>query len=544
MQLNLIKPTETLKPYILREYQQTVVDEYNESINKNIKRSLLVASTGSGKTQIASEIVHQSVEQRKWRVMFIVHRDVLISQSWTTFKRHGLYCGFIKAGWEQDLEAPVQIASTQTLLRRSHHLKKLGIDLFVWDEAHITSFSRCSDRINELFPNAYHIGLTATPWRLSKKEGMGDKFDHLIAAPMMSELIKQGHLCRPVYYGLPEVDLTGVATVQGDYNDSQLALKCDRTELINEVVDEWFRLARDRRTIAFAVSVDHSQHIANVFNERGVNAVSITANTSIHARREYYAQLASGKIKVISSVGVLSEGFDCPSVDCILMCRPTKSKAFHFQSIGRGLRTAPNKVNCIVLDQSGNIRRHGFVESLTKRGIQLKKGKDDGPGEALMKECGYKGTDSEGNDGCGCLVYNFQMTCPECGYLFPPREAIKHIGQLKLLLPDHQLKRYEEYQSDLKDYFGRGLLLSDVDNAFFERYGEYPESDWSYGALFGDSPSLGDALRLKAYCDRTSDHTPMLNEFGWDWEDRLLQYQRLIKPREQPKTPPPSQYAY
>jgi len=321
MQLNLIQ-NETPKPFALRDYQQTVIDEYNESIANKIKRSLLVASTGAGKTQIASEIVHQSVEQRKWRVMFIVHRDVLISQSWTTFKRHGLSCGFIKAGWEQDLEAPVQIGSTQTLLRRSHHLTKLNIDLFIWDEAHITSFSSCHERITELYPEAYHLGLTATPWRLSKKEGMGDKFDHLISAPMMSELIKQGHLCRPVYYGLPEVDLTGVSTDKGDYNEGELALKCDRSELINEIVDEWFRLAHNRRTIAFAVSIDHSQHIANVFTQRGVKAVSITASTPIQLRREYYAQLAEGKIKVISSVGVLSEGFDCPSVDCILMCRP------------------------------------------------------------------------------------------------------------------------------------------------------------------------------------------------------------------------------
>lgn len=410
------------QPYALRDYQQTVVNEWDESITDRIHRTLLVASTGAGKTQMASEIVHKAVEQHDWRVMFVVHRDVLVSQSWTTFKRHGLHCGFIKAGWEQDLEAPVQIASIQTLLKRSHLLKKLPTDLVIWDEAHITTFSSISDKITDHYPNAYHLGLTATPWRLSKKEGVGDKFDNLISAPMMSELIKQGHLCRPVYYGLPEVDLTGVATVQGDYNESQLALKCDHSELINEIVDEWFRLARDRRTIAFAVSVEHSKHIAQVFCDRGIPAVSITADTPIHIRKEYYAKLAAAEIKVISSVGVLSEGFDCPSVDCILMCRPTKSKAFHFQSIGRGLRTAPDKKNCIVLDQSGNIKRHGFVESLTKRGIQLKKGKDNGPGDPFMKTCGSKGEDAEGNEGCGCLVLAFKMTCPECGYLSRPRK--------------------------------------------------------------------------------------------------------------------------
>jgi superfamily II DNA or RNA helicase len=508
------------KPHKLRDYQETVVYEWDKSIEDKIRKTLLVASTGSGKTQMASEIVHKAVEVFGWRVMFVVHRDVLVSQSWSTFKRHGLHCGFIKAGWEQDLDAPVQIASTQTLLRRSQW-QDLDIDLFIWDEAHITSFSSSSDKIRELFPDAHHLGLTATPWRLSKKQGMGDRFDHLISAPMMSDLIKQGYLCRPVYYGLPEIDLSGVATVGGDYNEGQLALKCDRSEIINEIVDEWFRLTRDRRTIAFAVSIEHSDHIARTFNERGVKAVSITASTPIPVRKEYYAQLASGEIKVVSSVGVLSEGFDCPAVDCILMCRPTKSKAFHFQSIGRGLRIALGKINCIILDQSGNIRRHGFVESLTKRGIQLKKGKDKGPGEAYMKECGSRGTDIHGNDGCECLLYAFKMVCPECGYVFPAKEAIAHIGQLKLLMCDERLEQYEKYQEDLRDYFKRGEALIKVDEEYFAEHREWPDTDWSFAALFGDTPSLGDALKLKRYCDRLGNDEPMLNEFGWDWEERL-----------------------
>ncbi|MGL5059195.1 MAG: DEAD/DEAH box helicase, partial [Microcoleus sp.] len=429
---------------------------------------------------------------------------------------------------EENLEAPVQIASTQTLLRRKNW-KDLNIDLFVYDEAHITSFSGSADLIREQFPEAYWLGLTATPWRLKKKEGMGDKFQKMIAAPLIRELISMEFLCKPIYYGIPEVDLTGVGTVDGDYNEADLALKCDRTELINEAVNEWHRLAPGRKTIAFAVNVKHAEHIAAAFCDRGVPFVCVTADTPIHARKRHYRDLEDGVIAGIVSVGCLTEGFDIRSIDCILLCRPTKSKAIYFQSIGRGLRIFPGKKNCIIIDQSGNVRRHGFVESLTKGGIQLKIGKDKGPGEALMKVCGYKGEDVNLNKGCEIFLYNFVMKCPQCGYLFPPKESVSHLGQLKLLMPDNELEKYQFYQNLRKQTFKAKLPMDSAITKYHGKYNKYPDEDWSFAAIFGTEPSLKNALDLKKYCDELDCNILMEEEFGYDWRDRLDALRKHIK---------------
>jgi len=502
----------------LRPYQSWVIQEWIDLIEV-AKKVLLVAPTGSGKTVIASEIIRHAIAEYDWRIMFVVHRDVLVGQTHNAIKSMGIECGFIKAGWQENVEAPVQIASTQTLLRRANW-KDSTFNLIIFDECHITAFSTSADTIKRLYPSAFWLGLTATPWRLSKREGLGDKFDRLICTPLMRELIAMGFLCKPIYYGIPEVDLSDVKTVQGDYSEADLALKCDRLELINEAISEWHRLAIGRKTIAFAVNVQHAQHIAAAFCDRGVPFACVTAETPIQVRKRHYKDLEDGIITGIASVGCLTEGFDIKPIDCILLCRPTKSKAIYFQSIGRGLRIFPGKRNCIIIDQSGNVKRHGFVESLTKRGISLKKGGGEG-GEAPMKICGYKGADINGNEGCECFVLSFQMTCPECGYLFPPRETAQHLGQLKLLMPDDELEKYEFYQSARKDAYLKKVSLDLVEKLYKSKYLESPQKEWTFGAIFGSNPSLGNAILLNQHCQEIESFNLMEEEFGWDWSDRL-----------------------
>ncbi len=536
MQSELILVPEVL-PLSLRPYQEQVVNEWEESVETH-KRTVIVASTGAGKTIISAEIIRRAIAKNDWRIMFVVHRDVLIGQTHGAIKRMGLECGFIKAGWQEDIEAPVQIASVQTLLRRSQW-KKSNFDLLIFDECHCTSWSTAASTVQALHPAAFILGLTATPWRLSKKEGFGDKFDHLICAPLMRQLIEDGFLSPPIYYGLPEIDLSDVKTAQGDYVESELALKCDRDELIEEAISEWRRLANNRKTICFAVNVRHAQHIAAKFCDRGIPFACVTGETPIHIRKRYYSDLAEGLLAGISSVGCLTEGFDVSAIDCVLLCRPTKSKAPHFQMIGRGLRIHPGKKNCIVIDQSGNIRRHGFVESLTKRGISLKKGSTGGDGEAMMKDCGSKGPDKNGIIGCGAMMYLFQMKCPHCGYLFPARESIAHIGKLKLLLPDEQIEQIEWYHNTLKAMLKFDKPIDWAFKLFVDRYKKEPYEEWALGAIFGEEPTLANAIALKAYCDRQSSSLPIAAEFGWDWESRLQQAQAIAVGRTNHRQPDP-----
>jgi superfamily II DNA or RNA helicase len=521
----------------LRPYQEKVVSEWEESIEK-YKRTVIVAATGAGKTVISAEIIRRAIANYSWRIMFVVHRDVLIGQTHSAIKRMGLECGFIKAGWQENIEAPIQIASVQTLLRRSLW-KSTAFNLLIFDECHCTAWSTAADTVQTLYPTAFILGLTATPWRLSKKEGFGDKFDHLVCAPLMRQLIEEGYLSPPIYYGLPEVDLSDVKTAQGDFVESELALKCDRDELIDEAISEWVRLAHNRKTICFAITVKHAQHIAARFCDRGIPFACVTGETPIHIRKRYYSDLADGLLAGISSVGCLTEGFDVSSIDCVLLCRPTKSKALHFQMIGRGLRIHEGKKNCIVIDQSGNTRRHGFVESLTKRGISLSKGNKGDPGEAMMKTCGNKGMDKHNNMGCGAMLYIFQMKCPRCGYLFPARESLAHIGKLKLLLPDEQVGQIEWYHSTLKASLTFDKPINWAFDLFTARYKKEPHDQWSLGAIFGEEPTLANAIALKQYCDRHNDSSPLAAEFGWDWEQRLKQAEAIAKGRNKAKRQSP-----
>ena len=202
----------------------------------------------------------------------------------------------------------------------------------------------------QIYPNAIFIGLTATPYRLKKSEGMGDIFETLVSAPMPHKLIDSGYLSKPSYYGLHQPDLQRVKTVAGDYDEHQLAIARDKPELIAQLVEEWRKLAYGRRTIVFAVNVQHSQNICTAFNNCGIPAAHVDGKTSIKQRTEIYKQLAAKDIYVLCSCMTLTEGFDVPSVNAVILARPTQSIALYHQMVGRGLRLPlfcqfPNIIN-------------------------------------------------------------------------------------------------------------------------------------------------------------------------------------------------------
>lgn len=178
-----------IQPPALRPYQHQVIQDVYSHIRNGIKRILVVAPTGSGKTLIASQIVAHAVSRTK-RVLFIVHRDILISQTYVKLRSFGVDCGFIKAGWQENRLALVQIASVQTLPRRNWW-HEFSADVILLDECHILGWSSVTQQMmREVYPSVIYIGLTATPFRLSRRESMGDVFDALVNAPTPRELIE------------------------------------------------------------------------------------------------------------------------------------------------------------------------------------------------------------------------------------------------------------------------------------------------------------------------------------------------------------------
>lgn len=485
----LISPVQAPK---LRPYQQQVIQELYIHIRSGIKRILIVAPTGSGKTLISSQVAFHAASRGK-RIIFIVHREILIKQTYRKFQAFGIKPGFIKAGWQEDHQASVQIASVQTLLQRKWW-REYQFDVIMLDECHLVAFnSVVREMMTEIYPNSIYVGLTATPFRLSKREGMGDMFDVLVSTPMPGQLIDQGYLVKPAYYGSETPDLQDVTIVAGEFDEGQLALACDRPELIEQIVQDWKLLAFGRRTIAFAVNVQHSQHLCEAFLSQGIPTAHVDGTTPIKVREQTYQQLAEGTITVLTSCQALSEGFDVPSVSAILLCRPTHSKALYMQQVGRGLRLSPetDKRDCLVLDQSGNVVTHGFIEEFKE--ASLRSGKESQAGEVAYKTCPLE------NEGCGAIIYAAFPKCPQCNYVFPLPKKTYFIPSLQQLLSQSDYERHEFYRQKIREAYERKFAPGWAALIFKEQYGHWPPDPWSFGAIFGKNPTPDDQAKYQNY---------------------------------------------
>ena len=479
--------------FTLRPYQKKAVSDTYQLIRSQRKKILLFAPTGAGKTLMSSRLVSDAVSRQK-KVLFVVHREILINQTYNKMQKFGLKCGFIKAGYQENRDALVQIASVQTLPRRQWW-RQYQADVVVLDECHLTAFSSIvGEMMSQVWKDAIYIGLTATPFRLSKNEDMGDIFDEIVCAPMPYELIESGFLVKPSYYSLEQQpDLDNVKTKNGEFDSQGLSVVCDRPELIEATVTDWFRLAYKRRTIAFAVNVKHAQNLAAAFTNHGIPSSYVCGRTPIKTRNKIYQQLAEGEILVLSSCAALSEGFDVPAVNAVILSRPTKSKALYFQQLGRGLRLSPEteKQDCIVLDQAGNVLRHGFVEDLKE--VSLTPGQEKGEGgEAPMKVC------PEDDDGCGAILYSFQMVCPKCGYKFE-RKVLQEFLKLTRVMNESDWQKLEIYRSKLREAYQNSHAPTWAAMVFKDNFGFFPPWDWGKGAVFGEEPSDSNKKSYKSH---------------------------------------------
>ena len=320
---------------------------------------------------------------------------------------------------------------------------------------------------------------------------MSDLFDTLIAAPTPGELIIKGYLAPPVYYTVDGIDLKGVRTVAGDFNTSDLGVRCNVPEVVNAIVSEWKRLASGRLTIAFAVNIAHAKAIATAFNQAGIPAGSVDGTMPTKKREIIYSQLQSGQIKIVASCEALGEGFDIPAISCVLLCRPSKSKAKAWQQIGRGLRTAPGKHDCIILDQAGLIKRFGFVEDLTT--FTLGKSLKTLPGEVPTRICPK----------CSAINRTFEKVCRGCGYQFPVPPKLLPTQEFKpLRCTADKVNEYHHYHELLAEAYHRGLKPTWADKQYQIQYGYWPPLKWMRDAIFGSQPTLADKMAYRKYLVR------------------------------------------
>lgn len=373
-----VKTYTTREPVLFGDQRESIAKLYDR-FAAGFRRVLLYAPTGSGKTVIAGTIVAGCINDG-WRVLFIVNKLDLVRQTMARIESHFGFCpAAYHRDYERDLENPVQVTTIQTLNRRD---RKPDADLVILDEAH-GSVAPSYEKVLKLYPSALILGLTATPFRTKSTEGLGNNYDIIVEGPQIGELIDAGRLVPVKHYTWSQkrIDLKGVRTVNGDFEIHELNAAVNQHFLIGNMVSEWEAKAKGLRTISFGVTVDHAGAIARVFTERGYRAAVVTGDTPSAEREKTYLDLREGRIDVVSSVNVISEGFDEPSVECIFHARPTKSHRVYLQSIGRGLRVCPEtgKTDCVVLDFGANIYRFGHVadrlDITLKEGVKPKKDK-------------------------------------------------------------------------------------------------------------------------------------------------------------------------
>jgi superfamily II DNA or RNA helicase len=337
-------------------HQAKAIDMLRQSLATGHRRPMLQLATGAGKTRIAAEIIDSAFRKGR-RTVFVVPVLELINQTVERFEADGIRdVGVIQGIHERtNFQAQVQIASAQTLERRFFP----ETDLVLVDEAHIHRKVILRWMGGDAMKRVPFIGLSATPWT----RGLGKFYDDLICPVTMQELIDAGRLTPFRVFAPSHPDLTGVRTLAGDFRDDDLSAAMDKPHLVADVVKTWLEMGEGRPTLVFAVDRPHAKSLQQSFLAAGVEAGYVDGFSTPEERKAIKEGFADGTLKVVCNVGVLTMGVDW-DVRCVVLARPTKSEMLYTQIIGRGLRLADGKVDCIVLDHSDTTLRLGFVSEI------------------------------------------------------------------------------------------------------------------------------------------------------------------------------------
>jgi superfamily II DNA or RNA helicase len=406
----LFTPPAALRP--LRPHQERALEASRASLAAGKRRPMLQAPTGFGKTLLAAHIIRRALDKGK-RVAFTVPAISLIDQTVAAFEAEGISCVGVVQGIHErtDRDQPVQVCSVQTIARR----QRPDVNLVLVDEAH--QLHREIFRWMADSPDLPFIGLSATPWA----RGLGKYYDDLIIAATIAELIEARFLSPFVVYAPSQPDLEGVRTVAGDFDQSQLGDAVDQPRLVADVIETWRKRGGDRPTLCYGVNRAHAEHLQQRLVEAGIVAEYMDGETRREDREGTFGRFRSGQTRVICNVGVLTTGVDL-DVRCIIDAKPTKSEMLFVQTIGRGLRVAPGKTDCLILDHAGNHLRLGMVTDIHQDhlddGTSTKDKKREAKerAEPLPKLC----------DECKAVISPKAKECPGCGAPVLTRTEVKH----------------------------------------------------------------------------------------------------------------------
>lgn len=449
--------------FALRDYQEQGRREIRAALKAGARSVLYQLPTGGGKTALTAHMAGESSRRAGWRVWFLVHRKELIDQSVRTFNDVAIPHGVIAAGYLADRRPLVQIGSVQTVGRRLERLDPP--QLIIWDEAHHLAAGTWSE-IYAAYPEALHVGLSATPERLDGT-GLGQWFEHLVCGPTTGELIAQGWLAPYRLYAPRPVDLSGVHVKLGDFVRGELVAKMDRPTITGDAIEHYRRLAWGRRAMVFCCSIEHSQHVVAQALAAGIPAAHVDGHTDTAQRRLALQKLDAGELWMLSNVELFGEGVDVRGIEVIISLRPTQSLALCLQQWGRGLRTFPGKPECLILDHAGNSFIHGLPDdprTWTLEGRRRRRGE----GAVPVRQCPR----------CYATLPASAAVCKYCGGVLRPeagggRDVEQVAGELVEIDPvvlRRQRAREQARANSLEDLIALGQSRGYKNPAAWAKY--------------------------------------------------------------------------
>lgn len=337
----------------LRDYQKDCLESIHDNYKQGINTQLIQMATGAGKTVVFANLI----QQKNCRTLVVAHTLELLDQA---KNKINMICPELEVGLvnaeSREFHKQVVVSTIQSA-RQPENLKQLqaqGFELLIYDEAH-----RCASSSSRYVLDALDFGketkrlltgFTATGYRNDDK-GLGEVFQKVVFNKSIKDLIDLGYLCRPIGIKIKtDLDLETVKTENGDFVTDSLAIFMNTPEMNELIVDSFIEHASDRKTVVFGVTVDHAKALENEFKKRGIDSKSVYGSMPQDERKRALDDFQSGKIKVLTNCQILIEGWDCPDISAVIVARPTQSKGLYTQICGRGLRLAPNKKDCLILD--------------------------------------------------------------------------------------------------------------------------------------------------------------------------------------------------
>lgn len=410
----------------LRPYQREAIDALYQFWQTSHGNGLIVLPTGAGKSLVMAALVHELCT--KWpgtRILILAHVKELLQQTYDEIK--GFWpeapVGIFSAGiGRKEIQSQILVAGIQSIAQHVHKLHPAP-EIVIVDEAHLiprnesTRYLATLKTLGQMYPHLRVVGLSATPYRLDSgwlHKGDGAMFDRIVYDAPVQAMIDQGYLC-PVVTKLPSVQIhtegvhhSGKEFVAGELEAA--AMTGDTTEL---AVADMVERAKDRKKwLVFCCGLKHAAQVHACLQNHNISAECITGDTNKGDRDRIIEEFKNGSldpVRCLVSVGVLTTGFNVPAVDFIALMRPTESVGLYVQMVGRGMRTAPGKIDCLVADYAGLVMRHGPIDAVSP---DRKPWTGESDGTPPAKECPE----------CMMIIFAGLRKCPYCGHEFPPVE--------------------------------------------------------------------------------------------------------------------------